>query len=166
MKRALWVSIATFASTSLDTSINPHDCDTLGASKLLRQNGYDVWLCEPFKLKSKQSSYPYTLSKDDAFAEEWDLIIIQGVGSGLAQVLGGPWGGPDTERIVDFLMANQSKIVIFLNDPRKAFLSTLEKSNGKHRAFDLFTRVPVLVPTTGLLADSSREIVCECCSIS
>jgi len=161
MKRALWVSIATFASTSLDTNINPHDCDTLGASKLLRQKGYDVWLCEPFKLKTKLSSYPYTLSKDEAFAENWDLVIIQGVGSGLAQVLGGPWGGPNTERIVDFLMANESKIVIFLNDPRKTFLNTLEKSNGKHRAFDLFTKVPVLVPATGLLADSSREIVCE-----
>ena len=115
MKRALWVSIAAFASTSLDTNINPHDCEMLGATKLLRQSGYDVWLCEPFKLKSKQSSYPYTLSKDDAFAEDWDLIVVPGVGSGLSQVLGGPWGGEPTERIVDFLFANKSKVVVFLN---------------------------------------------------
>ena len=161
MKRALWVSVATFASTSLDTDISPHDCDTLAANKLLRQKGYDVWLCEPYKLKKKLSSYPHTLSKVDAFCEEWDLIVVPGVGSGLSQVLGGPWGGDDTEQIVDFLIKNKSKVVVYLNDPRKAFIKPLDKAGGKHRAFELFAQLPVFVPTLGMISDPKREILCE-----
>lgn len=163
MKRAIWVSLATFCSTSLDEKINPHDCEKLAMNQLLAQAEYEIWLVEPFKLKARQSSYPLTLSIEEAMDQQWDLILFNSPGKASDQVLGGPWNSPRVELVCDFLLKNESRVLISIMDPRPDFVNVLNgwTPNRFHRLYSLLHSAPVLTPAPGLISDPGREIIAE-----
>ena len=163
MKKAIWVSLATFCSTSLDEKINPHDCEKIAMNKLLVQAGYEVWLVEPFKVKARQSSYPLTLSLEEAMDQQWDLILFNSPGKASDQVLGGPWNSPRVEMVCDFLLQNKEKVLISIMDPRPDFVNVLNGWTPKrfHRLYDLLHSAQVLAPAPGLIKDTGRTIIAE-----
>lgn len=163
MKKALWASIDTTSSTSLDEAINPHDCEKLAASELLRKAGYEVWLLEPYILKRRHSSYPWKVTFEEAKEESWDLIVCNAPGPAASQVLNGPWSRQAIEDKCDFLLENRSKVVLFLADPRKGFTGVVNGAwkHKPHRFYELLENAPVLVPDSSLLLDESRAILIE-----
>jgi hypothetical protein len=161
MKKAVWVSLASYAATTLDTNISSHDCDSLATSKLLEQAGYEVWLIQPYKIAKKQSSYPRALTLDEAYDMDWDLVVIWSAPASVDQSLSGPWHVPAVEKTCEFIKKNSDHAVYNLNDPRPTFHKMLEGKGGKHWAHEMIAKLPVLVPVKGLISDPGREIVSE-----
>lgn len=161
MKRAIWVSLVTYASTLLDTNLSPHDCDSLATTELLEQAGYEVWMVQPYKSAKKQSSYIRALTLDEAYDQDWDLVVVWSAPAGVDQSLSGPWNSPRVERVCNFIKKNSDQTVYNLNDPRPTFHKMIEGKGGKHWAHEMISKLPVLVPAKGLLSDPSREILCE-----
>jgi hypothetical protein len=161
MKKAIWVSLVSYASTLLDTNLSPHDIDSIAASKLLEQAGYEVWLVQPYKIAAKQSPYPRSLTLDEAYDMDWDLVVMWCTPSGADQSLTGPWHTPKVEKVCEFFKKHLDHALYFLADPRPKFHQMLEGRGGKHWMHELISKMPVLVPAKGVIKDPGREILCE-----
>lgn len=77
MIKTLFLNINSIGSHTLDSRTCPFSQDGLALAEILEANGREVWLRNPYKVKSKQSSWPHTLSYNEEFSKSrFDEIII------------------------------------------------------------------------------------------
>ena len=77
MKKILLVNWHSTSSSSLDVRHNPHDIDYIAMSKGYEAAGYELWLQEPYVLKSKLSNWPRKIHRTECSRfGEFDIIQL------------------------------------------------------------------------------------------
>lgn len=166
MKKAIWLNPVATGSCSLDVSINPHDVDWLGHSEVLRRQGYEVFLHEPFKLKKKWSSYEPKLFTEDLPGFKADLILLS-VSPFIGDYAGwkyheeikkGTSRSKNLDDVCDFLDAHDGDLHVFIDDPRPAFQSVfLKEPKMPHRIFDHIRKAKLVVADPMFLKEELRD---------
>lgn len=148
MKKAIWINPVSTGSTSLDQTVNPHDCDSLALSTLLEKDGFEVWLQEPYKLKSKQSNYPRKVTAAQLSSFDADIAIIN-MNRFYVNYVNKfhNEGNQSFEQVMEWLMDFKGEIFIFVTDPRKKLreMLTVDKSKFKPKTENLAKCVDKIV---------------------
>jgi hypothetical protein len=77
MKKVLLVNWHSTSSSSLDTRHNPHDIEYLAMGKGYEAAGYELWLQEPYVMKSKLSNWPRKIHRSESHRfQEFDMIQL------------------------------------------------------------------------------------------
>lgn len=156
--KAIWINPLATGSTSLDTTVNPHDVDQIALSRLLEQEGYEVWLQEPFKVKRSQSLWANRVIGEDLVGFDADVAIMS-CGPFTGDYLGHRYlkeqGTHHRARRLDWttkwLDNFKGKLYIHITDPRPSFQSLFLKQKGSHDMYNHINRATLLVADQGFL---------------
>lgn len=165
MKKVLWLSPVSTGSTSLDAKVNPHDIDALAQSELMRKQGYEIYLLDPYEKKKMRSSWKNQIEINDLHGFSPDVVILS-LGPFLIDYLQFKyWAEKDlTNRaqkldiITNWLDHFQGELYTMVTDPRPSFQDVFFKERKKdHGIFKHIDRAKILVADPSFLQEPLRK---------
>jgi hypothetical protein len=161
--KAIWINPLTTGSTSLDTSVNPHDVDQRALSLLLERQGYEVWLQEPYLIKRSQSNWERKVRAEELSTFDADVAILS-CGPFTIDYLGHRYGqevgtsrADKLDLTTKWLDEFKGQLFIFITDPRPSFQEVFLKPRGNHALIDHINRAKLLVADVNFLDPSLRH---------
>ena len=174
MKKAIWINPLSTCSTSLDISVNPHDVDTLAVSSMLEAQGFEVFLHEPYSIKSRKSSFKNIITTDELKNFDADIAIIL-AGYFYIDFFNSKFNttehrGINFVKTMQWLMKFKGEVLIFAADPRPTFkkIFTVSEEVIKisltteiSKLFDIFNNSRIIAASPSIVDDTSRVVTCD-----
>jgi hypothetical protein len=163
--KALWLNPVATGSTSLDSTVNPHDVEQIAHAHILSKQGFSNYLHEPFIHSVKHSSFrPRILSHElRDFSADIAILSISPFINDYCKFRyweereRGTARSKTLDAVCNFLDKHEGNVFIFMNDPRldfqKIFLGERKKLHPLHPHID---RAKLIVADTLFLHESLK----------
>lgn len=162
--KAIWINPLSTGSTSLDVKINPHDVEQLGLTHLLKKEGFEVWLQEPYMFQKQLSSWDKVVVTEDLHSFEADVAIISCnpfimdyIGHKYDQEKNWRSRAKRLDLISKWLDDFKGKLYLFIPDPRPSFQKLFSIKKGDHPIKRHIERAELLVADDRFLAPELRH---------